>query len=133
MVESEAEELTEDQMLGAVLFAHQQMQPVLDAIAALVAEAGKPRWEWTPPEIDQTLADRSSKRPSPSPWVTAYRITDKLERQDAVAALKDPVPGAVRRGRWEKILRRSVWSLRQASRSPSSATPSSTARPHRRS
>ena len=87
MVESEAEELTEDQMLGAVLFAHQQMQPVLDAIDALVAEAGKPRWEWTPPEIDQALADRIADVFA-EPMGEAYRITDKLERQDAVAALK---------------------------------------------
>ncbi|MGB0406713.1 MAG: polyribonucleotide nucleotidyltransferase [Pseudomonadales bacterium] len=87
MVESEAEELTEDQMLGAVLFAHQQMQPVLDAIDALVAEAGKPRWEWTPPEIDQALADRIAEVFA-EPMGAAYRITDKLERQDAVAALK---------------------------------------------
>jgi polyribonucleotide nucleotidyltransferase len=87
MVESEAEELTEDQMLGAVLFAHQQIQPVLDAIDALVAEAGKPRWEWTPPEIDQALADRIADVFA-EPMGAAYRITDKLERQDAVAALK---------------------------------------------
>ena len=87
MVESEAEELTEDQMLGAVLFAHQQMQPVLDAIDALVAEAGKPRWEWTPPEIDQALADRIADVFA-EPMGAAYRITDKLERQDAVAGLK---------------------------------------------
>jgi len=87
MVESEAEELTEDQMLGAVLFAHQQMQPVLDAIDALVAEAGKPRWEWTPPEIDQALADRIADVFA-EPMGAAYRIIDKLERQDAVAALK---------------------------------------------
>jgi polyribonucleotide nucleotidyltransferase len=87
MVESEAQELTEDQMLGAVLFAHQQMQPVLDAIDALVADAGKPRWEWTAPEIDQALADRIGEAFA-EPMAAAYRITDKLERQDAVAALK---------------------------------------------
>jgi polyribonucleotide nucleotidyltransferase len=87
MVESEAQELTEDQMLGAVLFAHQQMQPVLDAIDALVADAGKPRWEWSAPEIDQALADRIGEAFA-EPMAAAYRITDKLERQDAVAALK---------------------------------------------
>ncbi len=46
MVESEAQELTEDQMLGAVLFAHQEMQVVVKAVQELAAEAGKPRWEW---------------------------------------------------------------------------------------
>ncbi|MDX9874678.1 MAG: polyribonucleotide nucleotidyltransferase, partial [Spongiibacteraceae bacterium] len=46
MVESEADELTEDQMLGAVLFAHQEMQPVIQVIEELAREAGKPRWDW---------------------------------------------------------------------------------------
>jgi polyribonucleotide nucleotidyltransferase len=60
---------------------------VLDAIDALVADAGKPRWEWTAPEIDQALADRIGEAFA-EPMAAAYRITDKLERQDAVAALK---------------------------------------------
>ena len=45
MVESEADELSEDEMLGAVLFAHQEMQVVIKAVAELAAEAGKPAWE----------------------------------------------------------------------------------------
>ena len=49
MVESQAKELTEDQMLGAVLYAHQEMQTVINAINELVSEAGKPRWEWKAP------------------------------------------------------------------------------------
>ena len=50
MVESEAKELSEDEMLGAVLFAHQEMQVAIAAIEELKAEAGKPVWEWTPAE-----------------------------------------------------------------------------------
>ena len=45
MVESEAKELTEDQMLGAVLFAHQEMQAIITAVAELAGEIGKPRWD----------------------------------------------------------------------------------------
>ena len=55
MVESEAKELTEDQMLGAVLFAHQEMQVVIKAIAELKAEAGKPSWDWQPEAENEAL------------------------------------------------------------------------------
>src|SRR5699024_11113318 len=55
MVESEAQELTEDQMLGAVLFAHEEFQVVVDAITELAAEAGKPRWDWQPKEENDEL------------------------------------------------------------------------------
>ncbi|MCU0841659.1 MAG: polyribonucleotide nucleotidyltransferase, partial [Thiobacillaceae bacterium] len=50
MVESEADELPEDVMLGAVVFGHEQMRAAIDAINALADEAGKDAWEWTPPE-----------------------------------------------------------------------------------
>ena len=46
MVESEAQEMAEDEMLGAVLFAHQSYQSVIKAVSELAEEAGKPRWEW---------------------------------------------------------------------------------------
>jgi polyribonucleotide nucleotidyltransferase len=49
MVESEAAELSEDVMLGAVMFGHQQMQVAINTINELVAEAGKPKWNWTAP------------------------------------------------------------------------------------
>ena len=55
MVESEAKELTEDQMLGAVLYAHQEMQDEIQAINELVAEAGKPRSEWQAAAVDDVL------------------------------------------------------------------------------
>jgi polyribonucleotide nucleotidyltransferase len=64
MVESEAKCLPEDVMLGAVLFGHQQMQAAIDAIEKLAAEAGKPKWEWTPPadntELKQSVAAQAS-------------------------------------------------------------------------
>ena len=88
MVESEASELSEDAMLGAVLFAHQEMQPVIQAIAALVAEAGKPRWEWSAPATNDALYGEVEAACS-GPLGDAYRITDKMERQAAVAAAKE--------------------------------------------
>ena len=84
MVESEAEELTEDQMLGGVLFAHLEMQPVLDAIEALVADAGKPRWDWTPAAVNEDLKSRIEAEYGERIG-EAYRITDKLARQNALA------------------------------------------------
>ncbi|OJA06496.1 polyribonucleotide nucleotidyltransferase [Halomonas sp. QHL1] len=88
MVESEAKELLEDEMLGAVLFGHQEMQVAISAINELVAEAGKPRWEWQAAEENQALkaamADAFEAKVG-----DAYRITDKMQRQDALAELKD--------------------------------------------
>ena len=49
MVESEADELAEDIMLGAVVFGHEQMQAVINLINELADEAGKPLWDWAPP------------------------------------------------------------------------------------
>lgn len=88
MVESEAQELTEDQMLGAVLYAHQEMQPVIQVIKELVSEVGKPQWDWQPPEADtalmKTLADQYKQALS-----EAYLISNKLERQERIAEVRD--------------------------------------------
>jgi polyribonucleotide nucleotidyltransferase len=58
MVESEAELLSEDQMLGAVVFGHEQQQVVIQAINDLVKEAGKPRWDWQPEAVNEALNAR---------------------------------------------------------------------------
>ncbi|GIX31900.1 MAG: polyribonucleotide nucleotidyltransferase [Porticoccaceae bacterium] len=87
MVESEAKELPEDLMLGAVLFAHQEMQAVIQVIRELAAEAGKPRWDWQPPpahpELDEALAAKVGER-----LAAAYQITDKQTRVNTVSALR---------------------------------------------
>ena len=88
MVESEAAELTEDQMLGAVLFAHQEMQAVIEVIRQLAAEAGKPRWDWQAPQVDGALVGALNELCGAA-LGDAYRITDKQQRQDAIAAAKD--------------------------------------------
>jgi polyribonucleotide nucleotidyltransferase len=90
MVESQAKELTEDQMLGAVLFAHQEMQTVINAINELVAEAGKPRWEWQAPEADEELVAAVQAAAS-GPLGEAYRITEKAARYERVGQVKDDV------------------------------------------
>jgi polyribonucleotide nucleotidyltransferase len=90
MVESEAKELTEDQMLGAVLFAHQEMQAVINAINELVSEAGKPRWDWQAPQADAELVEAVEAAAS-GPLGEAYRITEKTERYERVGQVKDDV------------------------------------------
>lgn len=88
MVESEAQELLEDEMLGAVLFGHQEMQVAVTAIKELVAEAGKPRWDWQP--ATENVALKTAMAEAFEAKVgDAYRITDKMARQDALSALKD--------------------------------------------
>jgi len=88
MVESEAQELTEDQMLGGVLFGHDAMQAAISAIKALTAEAGKPRWEVTPAKKNEALVAAVSDLMK-ADLGAAYRTTDKQERQTKVAALRD--------------------------------------------
>ncbi len=87
MVESEANELPEDLMLGAVLFAHQEMQIIIDAVTELAKDAGKPVWDWQAPETDRALQDKMVAAVGPQIG-EAYRVTDKMQRYDALDALK---------------------------------------------
>ena len=87
MVESEASGLSEEVMLGAVMFGHEQMQVAIDAISELAAEVGKPAWDWTAPETDEALAAAVADSATDG-MATAYQITDKQERQAAVGAVK---------------------------------------------
>ncbi|HIX61218.1 MAG TPA: polyribonucleotide nucleotidyltransferase [Candidatus Halomonas stercoripullorum] len=88
MVESEAAELLEDEMLGAVLFGHQEMQVAIAAINELAAEAAKPKWEWQAPAENTGLKEAVSGAFA-AKIGEAYRITDKMARQDALAELKE--------------------------------------------
>ncbi len=87
MVESEAQELTEDQMLGAVLFAHQEMQAAIKAIKELAAECGKPRWEIAAASDDTALTD-SLREQFGHEIGEAYRITEKQSRYARVGELR---------------------------------------------
>jgi polyribonucleotide nucleotidyltransferase len=87
MVESEAKGLSEEVMLGAVMFGHEQMQTAIDAINELAAEAGKPAWDWQAAEEDQDLASAVEAQATAG-FTAAYQISDKMERQAAVAEVK---------------------------------------------
>ncbi|WP_252176968.1 polyribonucleotide nucleotidyltransferase [Endozoicomonas sp. 4G] len=93
MVESEAQELTEDEMLGAVLFAHQEYQSVIQAVQELAAEAGKARWEWEAPAENIELKERLAA--FEGSMREAYQITIKQDRTAAVKALRQEVLAAV--------------------------------------
>lgn len=90
MVESEAKELSESIMLGAVMFAHQNMQTAIQAIEELVKEAGKPSWNWEAPAINTDLEKRVSELVE-SDIEKAYQLRDKQDRQDALTDAREKV------------------------------------------
>ena len=90
MVESEAKELSEDVMLGAVMFGHREMQVAIRAINELTVEAGVKSWTWKAPERSEALA-AAVKGAVGDSLVQAYAVRDKLERRDAISALKKEV------------------------------------------
>jgi polyribonucleotide nucleotidyltransferase len=83
MVESEARELSEEVMLGAVVFGHEQMQAAINAINELVEEAGKPEWDWQPPVKDEALVARLQELAG-AKLEEAYSITSKQTRSQRV-------------------------------------------------
>ena len=87
MVESEADQLTEEQMLGAVMFGHESAKAAINAIDALVAEVGNPRWDWEAEAKDDALFEKVSAAVG-SDIEGAYKIADKSDRQEAMAAVK---------------------------------------------
>ncbi|WP_185268294.1 polyribonucleotide nucleotidyltransferase [Halopseudomonas xiamenensis] len=94
MVESEAQELTEDQMLGAVLFAHMEFQPAIEAIKQLAAEAGKPAWDWQPAAENTVLLD-AIKSQFGAGISEAYTITHKQSRYTRLGELRDAAIAAL--------------------------------------
>ena len=87
MVESEAEEMTEDQMLGAVLFAHQEYQAIVKAVQELADVAAKPSWNWSEEPANQALIDVITAEYADKIG-EAYRITDKMDRYAAMGIVK---------------------------------------------
>lgn len=90
MVESEANRLPEQTMLGAVLYGHEQMQVAINAINELASEVGKPRWDWVAAEADQALADRVREL-AEAPLTSAYAVADKQARQEAIGEVRSKV------------------------------------------
>jgi len=88
MVESEADGLSEEVMLGAVVFGHEQMQAAIRAIQELAAEAGSKPLNWQPPASDQALED-AVRAAAESALTEAYQIAEKLSRQQRVREIRE--------------------------------------------
>ena len=86
MVESEAQELSEEVMLGSVMFGHQQMQAAIAAINELADAAGKPLWDWQPPAKDEALATRVATL-AEAELRAAFQVKEKQARSQAIDAL----------------------------------------------
>src|SRR6266702_6166245 len=97
MVESEADGLNEEVMLGAVTFGHEQMQAAIKAINELAAEAGKPKWAWTAPSANTDLADAVSAIAEKN-LVSAYAITEKQQRYAKIGEIKAAAVEALAKG-----------------------------------
>ncbi|WP_301098561.1 polyribonucleotide nucleotidyltransferase [Otariodibacter sp.] len=90
MVESEADILSEEQMLSAVVFGHEQQQVVIENIKEFVKEAGKPRWDWKAPEPNTALIEKV-KALAETRVGEAYRIVEKQTRYEQIDAIKADV------------------------------------------
>ncbi|KIC10440.1 polynucleotide phosphorylase/polyadenylase [Leisingera sp. ANG-M1] len=93
MVESEAYELTEAEMLGAVNFAHEQIQPVIDLIISLAEEAANEPFDFTPPDYSELF--EAVKAAGDADMRAAFAIADKQERTAAVAAARETIKAAL--------------------------------------
>ena len=89
MVESIAYELTEEEMLGAVVFGHEKMQPVIDLINELKKEVGKPQYSFVSPETDELNEKVTSI--GQGLIADAYEISQKTERQEAISEAKEKI------------------------------------------
>ncbi len=90
MVESEAKGLSEEVMLGAVMFGHREMQKVINAINELVVEAGTKSWDWQAPAKNESMI-AALKESVGGQLAEAFQVRDKLQRRDAISAIKKDV------------------------------------------
>ena len=88
MVESEASELSEDVMLGSVMFGHQHLQTAINLVNELKTEVGKEAWDWSAPEKDPSIY-AAVKETALAGIEKAYEISEKLVRQDALGVVRD--------------------------------------------
>jgi polyribonucleotide nucleotidyltransferase len=86
MVESEANILSEEVMLGAVMYGHEQLQTVVGAVSEFAAEVNTPSWNWQPVAENTVLKDKV-KELAEAGMTEAYQVSDKMERKDAINAL----------------------------------------------
>jgi polyribonucleotide nucleotidyltransferase len=106
MVESEARGLSEEVMLGAVVYGHEQMQVAIRAIRELAAEAGKPRWNWQPDPHNAELTNAVALH-AQAAVTQAYAITEKLQRRNRLSEVKTQTQAALSAGESAK------WSAEQ--------------------
>ena len=94
MVESEADQLPEDVMLGAVIFGHQQMQIAIDAINEFAKEVGVKTWTWTPHKMDEALTQRVTAA-AENDVKAAYQIRTKVERLNRLSEILDKLTAEI--------------------------------------
>ncbi|XOV81402.1 MAG: polyribonucleotide nucleotidyltransferase [Aestuariibacter sp.] len=94
MVESEADILSEEAMLGAVMYGHEEMQKVVSAISEFASEVGTPAWDWQPEAENTELKDKV-KALAEADMAAAYQISDKMARKEAVDAATDKAAAAI--------------------------------------
>jgi polyribonucleotide nucleotidyltransferase len=97
MVESEAKQLSEETMLGAVMYGHEQFQVVIENIKALAEDAKVQAWDWTESEKDDALENEIQSRAGDL-LREAYSIRDKLERKERIGEIKNEVVEAMTEG-----------------------------------
>jgi polyribonucleotide nucleotidyltransferase len=102
MVESEADGLNEEVMLGAVTFGHEQMQIAIKTINEMTAEAGKPKWSWVAPEANKELQSAVSAAAETS-VSAAYTITEKMQRYSKIKEIKSATVAALTAGESPKF------------------------------
>jgi polyribonucleotide nucleotidyltransferase len=107
MVESQAQRLSEDVMLGAVVFGHEQMQVAIKAIKELAAEAGKPAWDWAPPAVDEELV-KAVAALAEAELAKAYTIIEKQARYTRIGEIKKAAVEALASGEAPKFTPRKV-------------------------
>ena len=102
MVESEADGLNEEVMLGAVTFGHEQMQIAIKTINELAAEAGKPKWTWVAPEPNKELQSAVSGF-AETAVAAAYTLTEKMQRYAKIKEIKTAAVEALTKGETPKF------------------------------
>ncbi len=102
MVESEADGLNEEIMLGAVMFGHEQMQTAINAIKELAAEVGKPKWSWAAPEVNTELKTAVSTF-AETDLAAAYTVTEKQQRYTKIKEVRTAAIDALTRGETPKF------------------------------
>jgi len=110
MVESEAQELSEDIMLGAVVFGHEQMQAVIDAINEMANEVGQDDWDWTPAAKNEALIARINAL-AESELKAAYAVRQKQARTQQVDAIRAKTFEALATPEFENVSKNEIGEL----------------------